>query len=77
MQRNKVDHVYTIDRVASDLGVDVALIDELVLGLDTEDGVIWVYGKDDDDGVMAFSDDGVEEVKNLLDEHNRDLKKKT
>ena len=71
MQRNKVHHVYTVERVAKDLGVDERLIHELTLGLDREDGVIWVYGIEDDDGLMAFTDEGVDEVRLILQEHNR------
>ena len=71
MQRNKVHHVHTVERVAKDLGVDEDLIHDLTLGLEPEDGVIWVYGLDDDDGIMAFTDEGVEEVRHLIDEHNR------
>ena len=67
MQRNKVHHVHTVQRVAKDLGVDEDLIHELTLGLDPEDGVIWVYGVDDDDGMLAFTDEGVEEVQLLLE----------
>ncbi|WP_301016270.1 hypothetical protein, partial [Mesorhizobium sp.] len=63
MQRNKVHHVSTVERVASDLGVSEALIQDLTLGLEPEDGVIWVYGADDDDGILAFTDEGIEEVK--------------
>ncbi|WP_366929719.1 hypothetical protein [Mesorhizobium sp.] len=44
MQRNKVHHVSTAERVASDLGVSEAFIQDLTLGLEPEDGVIWVYG---------------------------------
>ncbi|WP_246750158.1 hypothetical protein [Mesorhizobium caraganae] len=51
MQRNKVHHVYTVDRVAGDLGVSEALIHDLTLGLEPEDGVVWVYGANDDDGI--------------------------
>lgn len=72
MQRNKVHHVHTIGRVAKDLGVDEDLIHELTLGLEPEDGVIWVYGVDDDDGILAFTDEGVEEVQLLLEEYNPD-----
>lgn len=43
MQRNKVHHVYTVERVARDLGVSEELIQELTLGLEPEDGVSWVY----------------------------------
>ena len=71
MQRNKVHHVHTVGRVAKDLGVDEELIHELTLSLEPEDGVIWVYGVDDDDGILAFTEEGVEEVQLLLEEYNR------
>ncbi len=71
MQRNKVHHVYTIEHVAKDLGVTEDLIHDLTLGLEPEDGLIWVYGIDDDDGVLAFTDDGVDEVRLLIEEYNR------
>ncbi|RWI66031.1 hypothetical protein [Mesorhizobium sp.] len=71
MQRNKVHHVYTVERVARDLGVSEELIQELTLGLEAEDGVIWVYGANDDDGIVAFTDEGIEEVKLLLEEYHR------
>ncbi|MER9869634.1 hypothetical protein NKJ35_21060 [Mesorhizobium sp. M0136] len=76
MQRNKVHHVYTVDRVARDLGVSEALIQDLTLGLEPEDGVIWVYGANDDDGILAFTDEGIEEVKLLLEEYHRVSPKK-
>ena len=71
MQRNKVHHVHTVGRVARDLGVDEDLVHDLTLGLDPEDGVIWVYGVDDDDGTLAFTTEGVEEVRLLLEEYCR------
>jgi hypothetical protein len=71
MQRNKVHHVYTVGSVAKRLGVEERLIDELTVGLEPEDGVIWVYGLDDDDGTMAFTDDGIDEVQLLLEEYRR------
>ncbi|MER9636383.1 hypothetical protein NKJ70_28375 [Mesorhizobium sp. M0092] len=71
MQRNKVHHVSTVERVARDLGVSEALVHELTLGLEPEDGVIWVYGANDDDGILAFTDEGFEEVKLLLEEYRR------
>jgi hypothetical protein len=71
MQRNKVHHVHTVGRVARDLGVDEDLIHELTLGLEPEDGIIWVYGVDDDDGTLAFTDQGVQEVQLLLEEYSR------
>lgn len=77
MQRNKVHHVYTVGRVASDLGVSEALIHELTLGLEPEDGVIWVYGTQRDDGILAFTDEGIEELKLLLEEYYRVSPSKT
>ncbi|MFT4159796.1 hypothetical protein [Shinella sp.] len=71
MQRNKVHHVHTVDRVARDLGVSEELIQELTLGLEPEDGVIWVYGANDDDRILAFTDEGIEEVELLLEEYHR------
>jgi hypothetical protein len=77
MQRNKVHHVHTVQRLAKDLGVSEDLIHDLTLGLEPEDGVIWVYGLDDDDGTLAFTDDGVEEVKLLLEVYNRATRSKS
>lgn len=71
MQRNKVHHVYTVGSVAKRLGVEECLIHDLTVGLEPEDGVIWVYGLDDDDGTMAFTDDGIDEVRLLLEEYRR------
>jgi hypothetical protein len=71
MQRNKVHHVYTVARVARQFGVDEKLIHDLTVGLEPEDGIIWVYGEDDDDGVLAFTDEGIDEVQMLLKEHRR------
>ncbi|TIT17360.1 MAG: hypothetical protein E5W70_32210 [Mesorhizobium sp.] len=71
MQRNKVHHIYTVEGVARDLGVSEALVQELTLGLEPQDGVIWVYGAIDDDGIFAFTDEGVEEAKLLLEEYHR------
>jgi hypothetical protein len=71
VQRNKVHHVHTIERVAKDLGVAEDLIHELTIGLEPEDGLIWVYGLDDDDGTLAFTDDGIEELQLIIEEYNR------
>ncbi len=73
MQRNKVHHVQTVARVAKDPCVDedltLTLTLTLTLGLKPEDGVIRVYGIDDEDRVLAFTEEGVEEVQFLLREH--------
>jgi hypothetical protein len=76
MQRNKVHHVRTITRIAKDLGADEDLIHDLTLDLEPEDGVIWVYGLDTD-GILAFTDDAIEEVQRPLDEYRHDATSKS
>ena len=68
MQRNKVHSITVIAAVAQQLGVEEDLLHEISLGMDPEDGVIWVYGLNED-GIMAFTDEGVDELRNLLDIH--------
>ncbi|WP_280323004.1 hypothetical protein [Sulfitobacter faviae] len=46
--------VKTIDRVAVELGETVDRIFDLAIGMETEDGIIWVYGPGDD-SVIAFT----------------------
>ena len=74
MQRNKVYSVTVIAAVAQQLGVDEDLLHDLSVGLEPEDGLIRVYGLDDD-SILAFTDEGVDELKNLVEMHreNPDL----
>ena len=65
MHVNKVSHVKTVDRVAKELGEDAVWLHEVALDMDVEDGVIWVYDLDDD-GVLAFTDFGVETLVELI-----------
>jgi hypothetical protein len=65
-QRNKVHSVTTIARVAIDLGVDEDLLWDIAGEMEPEDGLIWVYGPGDD-GVMAFSDDGIECLRDIIE----------
>jgi hypothetical protein len=71
MHVNKVHSVKTIERVARELGKSVDWIHEVAEEMDTEDGVIWVYG-DTDDGVMAFTDFGIETLTDLIEMHKQD-----
>ena len=68
MHVNKVDHVTTIDRVAEQLGESVDWLYDVANEMDTEDGVIWVYGLGDD-GVIAFTDFGIENLVELIKIH--------
>ncbi|MGD0387148.1 MAG: hypothetical protein ABSB73_13580 [Solirubrobacteraceae bacterium] len=65
MHVNKVSHIKTVGRVARELGEDVDWLHEVALDMDVEDGVIWVYDLDDD-GVLAFTDFGVETLIELI-----------
>jgi len=65
MHVNKVSHVKTVDRVEKELGEDAVWLHEVALDMDVEDGVIWVYDLDDD-GVLAFTDFGVETLTELI-----------
>ena len=64
---NKVHHVHTIARVAEMLGENEDVANEM----DQEDGLIWVYGPGDD-GVMAFTDFGIETLVELIESHKAD-----
>ena len=68
MQRNKVHAVKTIDRVAAELGETVDRIFEITIEMETEDGIIRVYSLVDDGGTIAFTEDGIECLRNLIEE---------
>ena len=44
---------------------------EVANGMDEENGLIWVYGPGDD-GVMAFTDFGIETLTDLIEIHKAD-----
>ena len=71
MHVNKVHSVNTIDRVARELGESVDWLIDIANEMDTEDGVIWVYG-DNVDGVMAFTEFGIENLTHLIELHKED-----
>ena len=67
---NKVHHVTTIDRVAEMLGEDEAWLSDVANEMDQEAGLIWVYGTGDRaEGVMAFTDFGLETLTDLVKVH--------
>jgi hypothetical protein len=75
---NKVHHVYTIARIAEMLGEDEDWLGDVANEMDQEDGLIWVYGAGDE-GVMAFTDFGIETLLDLIEIHkaNPDLLKRS
>jgi hypothetical protein len=70
-QVNKVHHVHTIARVAAMLGEDEDWLHDVATEMDQEDGLIWVYGPDDDGG-MAFTDFGIETLTGLIEIYKAD-----
>jgi hypothetical protein len=68
MHVNKVHRVTTITRVADELGEDEAWLWDVANEMDPEDGLIWVYGAGED-GVMAFTDFGIETLIELIRLH--------
>ena len=71
MHVNKVSHVRTIDRVAKELGEEVDFLFDVALEMEPEDGVIWVQGLGDE-GVMAFTDFGVDNLVDLIKIHREE-----
>lgn len=74
MQLNKVHSVRTLALVARDLGRDEDWLADLALDMKPEDGLIWVYDPQHEDGTMAFTDFGVENLLNLIDIHRNRTK---
>jgi len=68
---NKVSHVFTIAHVAEMLGESEDWLCEVAEEMDTEDGQLWVVGVGED-GVMAFTGDGIENLKELASMHKKD-----
>ncbi len=65
MHVNKVSHVRTISHVAKELGENEHWLFDVASEMEPEDGLIWVYGIGDD-GVMAFTDFGIETLVELI-----------
>jgi hypothetical protein len=68
MHVNKVHHVTTINRVAAELGEDEEWLSDVASEMEIEDGVIVVYGIGED-GVLAFTDFGIENLRDLVQMH--------
>jgi hypothetical protein len=66
-----ISRVFTLARVAELLGEDEDWLHEISIELDPEDGMLTVYGVDDE-GTTAFSEFGIENLRELVQIH-RDL----
>lgn len=65
VQLNKVHSIKTIDRVAAELGETVDRLHDLAIGMEPEDGVVWVYGNTEVE-VLAFTPFGVENLLEMI-----------
>jgi len=65
MHNNKVSSVKMINLVAKELGEDEDWLFDIAAELEPEDGVIWGYDVGDD-GVLAFTDFGVDSLVDLI-----------
>ena len=74
MLANKIAAIRTIALVARDLGEDENLVAELAIGMEPPDGLIWIFGTGDDHQLMAFSDEGVEHLSELIRLHRTMMK---
>lgn len=68
---NKIHSVRTIALVARELGEDEHWLGNIAGEMDPEDGLIWVYSPDSEEGVMAFSRDGEDNLANLIAIHRK------
>jgi len=68
---NKTSHVFTISHVAEMLGEDEDWLFDVAAEMDTENGQLWVVGVGED-GVMAFTEDGIDNLKELIEIHKED-----
>ncbi|MEL0210850.1 MAG: hypothetical protein VW891_09755 [Novosphingobium sp.] len=61
----------TLAQVAIELGEDEDFLFDLTDQMDTEDGVIWVYGTEDQEPVITLSNDGIDCLRDIIAEHRR------
>ena len=65
-----ISSVHTIARVAEMLGVDEERLHDLSLGLEPEDGCLWIYDTDERQ-TLAFTRDGIERLEELIADERR------
>jgi hypothetical protein len=62
-----ISAVFTISYVANLLGEEEDWLFELSIGMEPEDGSLWVYGVGED-GVPAFTRDGIDNLRQIIAE---------
>jgi hypothetical protein len=71
-----ISHVFTLARVAALLGEDEDWLHEISLELEPEDGMLAVYGPDDE-YTPAFTDLGLENLRELIRLHRANAERRT
>ena len=66
-----IPYVFTIARVAEILGEDEEWLHELLMGLDPEDGCLWVLDVGDRE-VQAFTEYGIDCLRQLIADERAD-----
>jgi len=66
-----ISHVFTIAKVADMLSEDEEWLHEISIELEPEDGRVLVFGKTDDDDTTAFTEYGIECLRELIAELRR------
>ena len=66
-----IPFVFTIARVAEILGEDEEWLHELSMGLDPEDGCLWVFDINERE-VQAFTEYGIECLKEIITDQRAD-----
>ena len=59
-------YVFTIRRVARMLSEDEDRLYEIALDMEPEDGCLTILDVDEDDAIMAFTAEGIENLRELL-----------
>jgi len=62
-----ISAVFTISYVANLLGEDEDWLSDLSIGMESEDGTLWVYGLGEE-GVRAFTQDGIDNLRQIIDD---------
>jgi hypothetical protein len=70
-----ITHVFTIARVADMLGEDEDWLSNISIAMEPEDGIISVYGRGDD-YTCAFTDFGIDNLRQLVDIHKEEARRR-
>lgn len=71
-----ISHVFTISHVGKLLGEDEEWLQEISVSMDPEEGCLWVIGVGED-GCTAFTEHGIECLKQIIIEERALLDRKT